>query len=504
MKFCPECGTQLNGTMRFCPECGYSLVVSSHDPFGDIDHEELVFHIEKNIAKSKTLQKSYSFAKEKKMTIDEALSLLYPQYDFLSRLCNRYPEYETYRELYNAIRFIIEGLKQGIKTSLSLQDGKVLCKLASFWLSVADILDKKNSNEYQSDIDLCIKYAEDINVILKYGIAETTQTIPSSEQKRTVQNPNTEDFDPLVLDEINCLQNELQDLKPNFKRERYNPSMDYRQELHKLIGLDNLKSSIDDHIIDFKIQLERKKVFPDLKVTSSFNCIFKGKPGTGKTTVARLLSGLLKQEGLISNGCYVEADASSLVSGYVGFSAKVAKLAALESFGGVLFIDEAYSLMNSKGSKSNAGAEVIDTLTPLMENHRDKLTVVLAGYDKEMEEFLANSNTGFPSRFKSVFQFEDYTDELLLDIFLKFAESEHYTLTPEAQKRVRTILWFIISQKNEMRQFANARTARNLYEYVRAKSTKRIAQEGLSDLSTIKLEDVDLERSEIDMITNKY
>ena len=86
MKFCPECGTQLNGTMRFCPECGYSLVVSSHDPFGDIDHEELVFHIEKNIAKSKTLQKSYSFAIEKKMTIDEALSLLYPQYDFLSRL----------------------------------------------------------------------------------------------------------------------------------------------------------------------------------------------------------------------------------------------------------------------------------------------------------------------------------------------------------------------------------------------------------------------------------
>lgn len=504
MKFCPECGTQLNETMKFCPECGYSLIISFHDPFGDIDYEELAYHIEKNIAKPQTLQKSYSFVEEKKMTVNEVISLLYSQYDFLSRLCNHYPEYKTYRDFYNDIRFIIEGLKQGIKTSLSLQDSKTLCRLASFWLSVAEILEKKNSNEYQSDINLCIKYAEDINSILKYGIVETTQSIPLSGQNQIVENPNIEDFDPKVLDEIRCLQNELQDLKPNLKREKYNPSINYRQELHKLIGLDNLKSSIDDHIIDFKIQLERKKVFPDLKVTSSFNCIFKGKPGTGKTTVARLLSGLLKQEGLISNGCYVEADASSLISGYVGFSAKVAKLAALESFGGVLFIDEAYSLMNSKGAKSNAGAEVIDTLTPLMENYRDKLTVVLAGYDKEMEEFLANSNTGFPSRFKSVFQFEDYTDEQLLDIFLRFAESEHYTLTPEAQKRVRTILWFIVSRKNEMRQFANARTARNLYEYVRAKSTKRIAQEGLSDLSTIKLDDVNLERSEIDMITNKY
>ena len=500
MKFCPECGTRLNETMKFCPECGYALIVSTHDPFGNIDCEELAWQMKR---KTNSLQKSYSFT-EKKITIDEALSLLYPQYHFLSKLCKHYPEYETYRNFCNAIKVIIEGFKQDGKKSLTVQDRKTLCELASFWLSVAEILDRKNSDEYINDINLCIKYAEDISYILKEDITDATPVISSSEENRTVQNSNIEDFDPSVVDEIKCLQNELKDLKPSLKRERYNPSIDYRSEFHKLIGLDNLKTSIDNHIIDFKIQLERRKVYPDLKVSSSFNCIFKGKPGTGKTTVARLLSGLLKQEGLISNGCYVEADASSLVSGYVGFSAKVAKLAALESFGGILFIDEAYSLMNAQGSKANAGAEVIDALTPLMENYRDKLTVVLAGYDKEMEEFLANSNTGFPSRFKSVFQFEDYTDEQLFDIFLQFAESEHYTLTPDAQKRLRTILWFIVSRKNEMQQFANARTARNLYEYVRAKSTKRMAQEGLSDLSTIKLEDVNLERNEIDMITNKY
>lgn len=498
MKFCPECGTKLDETMRFCPECGHPVEISSQDPFFHIDPELLARRIKQHTAPSRTMVKeSYTFTGNSMMTIDEVLSLLFPQLDILSRLSNAYPEEELYTDLHNDLSLVIHGFQQGNKQSLSGQDHQILNTLINFWDLIVEVLTQKDFIGYKNEITVYKKYISDLDYILTHGITTSQQVLPSS------QRACHEDFDPSVAKEIESLINELHEMKPSFKREAYNPSIDYRQELYKLTGLERLKASIDDHILDIKVQLKRKELFPDLKINPSFNCIFKGKPGTGKTSVARLLSGILKQEGLISNGCYVEVDASSLVSGYIGFSAKITRLAALESFGGVLFIDEAYSLMNAQGSKANAGAEVIDTLTPLMENYRDKLTVILAGYDKEMDLFLQNANTGFPSRFKSVFQFDDYTDEELMSIFLKFAEAEHYALTPEAKKRVKTILWFIVSQKDKMKQFANARTARNLYEYIRVRCTRRIHKEGYADLCTIRLEDVNLERSEIDMIINK-
>ena len=271
-----------------------------------------------------------------------------------------------------------------------------------------------------------------------------------------------------------------------------------------MVGLHNVKEQIADHITDIKFQRQRRRLYPDLKINPAFNCIFKGKPGTGKTTVARVVSGILKQERLISNGCYVEVDASSLISGWVGFSAKIARLAALEAFGGVLFIDEAYALMNSSGSKSNPGNDVIDALTPLMENHRDKLIVILAGYDKEMDSFLAASNTGFPSRFRNVFHFDDYNAEEMFAIFEDFAGAEHYKLSSDAGIRLQTLLSFIEERKTTITSFANARTVRQIYETVRARASRRMAQSQNPDLSVLTKEDVSLTRDELSCLIGRF
>ena len=498
MNFCPECGTRLEGAMKFCPECGTPLDVSSEGPLNNIDHNKISFSFKNRERKHSSFMFSCSFSSDDKMTIDELLSLLMPQLDILLKLCKSYPDVDLYRYFYDSIGEIVDGFQNRGKSSLSADDREVLFELVDFWTLISDELCSMDFDGYKNEISLYRKYVSDLNYILRHDIGNA-----SSKEGNISNNENKEDYDPSVIDEINNLKSELREMSPSLKRVAYDPSIDYRQELNNLIGLDKLKLSIDDHILDIQVQLKRKELYPDLKINPSFSCIFKGNPGTGKTSVARLLAGLLKQEGLISNGCYVEVDASNLVSGYIGFSAKVARLAALESFGGVLFIDEAYSLMNSKGNKSDQGAEVIDTLTPLMENNREKLTVILAGYDKEMDSFLQSANTGFPSRFKSVFQFEDYTAEELLSILVNFAEAEHNEIEPDAKKRLATILYFVVSQKDNMRQFANARTARNLYEYIRARCTRRIAKEGYSDLSTIKLEDVNLDRCEIDMIINK-
>lgn len=298
------------------------------------------------------------------------------------------------------------------------------------------------------------------------------------------------DFYPEVRDEINTLLSELDKMRPAIVRHKYDASKDYWDELSSLVGMDSVKNQLRNHIIDYNVQIVRKRNHPDLQIISPFNCIFKGRPGTGKTTVARIVAGVLKEEGIIEKGCCVEMDASSITSGWVGFSSKFARLAALESLGGVLFIDESYSLLNAKGSNGSPGKEVIDTLTPLMENYRDKLIVIFAGYDKEMDEFLEQTNPGFASRFKNDIHFDDYNSEDMLHIFLKFSEENYYRITEAARARLFALLQIIESHKNRNKRFANARTVRSLFETIRSRASSRMANDRKADYDLLTLDDI--------------
>lgn len=309
-----------------------------------------------------------------------------------------------------------------------------------------------------------------------------------------------EDFCSDVQQEISILLDELSNMRPAITVHEYDPEKDYWGELESLIGMDSVKEQLRKHIINHYVQRVRQVKHPDLQVVSPFNCIFKGRPGTGKTTVARIVAGILKEEGIIEKGCCVEMDASSITSGWVGFSAKFAKLAALQSLGGVLFIDEAYSLMNTKGTKGNSGAEVIDTLTPLMENYRDRLIVIFAGYENEMNTLLENTNPGFASRFKTEVLFQDYNASQMFSIFMSIAANNYYKITSSAQGRLAALLEYIEQNKDSNKRFANARTVRSLFETIRAKASDRMANDSKADYDVIKMEDVAIPIEELKAI----
>ena len=146
--------------------------------------------------------------------------------------------------------------------------------------------------------------------------------------------------------------------------------------------------------------------------------------------------------------------------------------------------------MNAQGAKGSPGKEVIDTLTPLMEKYRDKLVVIFAGYDQEMNEFLEKTNPGFASRFKNDIYFDDYTAEEMLEIFTKIAETNYYKLTKQAIGRLKALFDIIESRKDNNRKFANARTVRSLFELVRARASKRMALVEKVDLDVLTLDDI--------------
>ena len=243
-----------------------------------------------------------------------------------------------------------------------------------------------------------------------------------------------------------------------------------KEELNSYIGLDVIKSEVNSLINWIGIMKARKEQnmpTPDL----SLHMVFSGNPGTGKTMIARLMSRIYKCLGILSKGHLVEVDRSGLVAGYIGQTALKTQEVIEKALGGVLFIDEAYAL-TSRGN-NDYGQEAVDTLLKAMEDHRDDLIVIVAGYTELMQEFIS-SNPGLESRFNRFMYFPDYTVDELVGIFDMRCGKSCYTLSDEA----REILPEILKEKSkDVKGFGNGRGVRNLFEHAIANQADRLSQE---------------------------
>ena len=249
--------------------------------------------------------------------------------------------------------------------------------------------------------------------------------------------------------------------KPNFD--------ELMEELDSLVGLETVKKEVKNLMNLVKVRKLREE--HDLPVPPmSFHMVFLGNPGTGKTTVARLISGLYASIGLLSKGQLIEVDRSGLVAGYVGQTALKTQEVIQSALGGVLFIDEAYSL--SSGGENDFGREAIETLLKAMEDHRKDLVVIVAGYTGPMEKFIT-SNPGLESRFNRYFYFPDYNGEQLMEIFRIQCKKNSYTLTPEAEEEALKMFTQLYEERNE--NFGNGRDVRNCFEDMVVRQSNRVA-----------------------------
>ncbi|MBR2672361.1 MAG: AAA family ATPase [Oscillospiraceae bacterium] len=243
---------------------------------------------------------------------------------------------------------------------------------------------------------------------------------------------------------------------------------DVLAELDSLVGLTEIKNDVQSLANFVKVRnlrQERGLKTPDM----SLHLVFTGNPGTGKSTVARLIGRIYRSLGALSKGQLIEVDRSDLVGGYVGQTAIKTQEVIQKAMGGVLFIDEAYAL--SPNTENDFGQESINTILKAMEDHRDDLVVIVAGYDELMYRFI-NSNPGLKSRFNKYFHFDDYTPDELWKIFLRFAGKGSYTVSPEAEELLKDHLSTIYMLRGI--NFGNARDVRNLFEKIIAQQANRI------------------------------
>lgn len=304
---------------------------------------------------------------------------------------------------------------------------------------------------------------------------ECLEALKSFSNKRQVQNTSEKS------------QNDDKDQTKEEKTVESVSTKDPLEELQTLIGLSEVKDEVTALTNFVRIQKEREK--KGMKAVGlSYHCVFTGNPGTGKTTVARILAEIYKSLGIIEKGHLVETDRSGLVAEYVGQTAVKTNKMIDSALDGVLFIDEAYSLV--QGGGNDFGQEAISTLLKRMEDDRNRLIVILAGYSGEMKQFI-DSNPGLQSRFNRYIHFADYTADELQQIFMLNVKKNQYLLDAEGQELLVKILNDAIAHKDK--NFGNGRYVRNLFEKTILNQAMRLSHQSnltTEELSTLKAEDL--------------
>jgi SpoVK/Ycf46/Vps4 family AAA+-type ATPase len=281
--------------------------------------------------------------------------------------------------------------------------------------------------------------------------------------------------DPYIEAELKRLKKELN--LPNTRDSNSKESSNFSnldltlKELNNLVGMQSVKDEINTLINFLKVQkLRQKQGLAGISLT--LHSVFCGSPGTGKTTVARLIGDIYKQLGILAKGHLIETDRAGLVAGYVGqTSLKVDRLVE-SAIDGVLFIDEAYAL-TPEGSRNDFGQEAIDTLLKRMEDYRDRLVVIVAGYSAEMSRFI-DANPGLKSRFNRYFYFEDYQPRELMAIFEAICQKNYYNTNTEAKEVLLKQLTDLY--ENRDKSFGNGRLVRNIFEKIVERQANRLAK----------------------------
>jgi hypothetical protein len=257
-------------------------------------------------------------------------------------------------------------------------------------------------------------------------------------------------------------------------------------ELDALVGLDRVKTEV--RRLTSLLRVQKLRAEHDLPVIeTSRHLVFVGNPGTGKTTVARLLSQLYRSLGVVTEGHLVETDRADLVAGFVGQTAAKTQAVLVSALGGTLLIDEAYSL--ARGGENDFGREAIDTLVKFMEDHRDDLAVVVAGYPNEMQQ-LIDANPGLESRFARTLEFPDYTTDELMAIFELVSDKQQYHLAQTARARLHEV----IESEPRGRGFGNARFVRNVFEQAVSMQAVRlgdVSAPSREQLTTLEAADIE-------------
>ena len=338
-------------------------------------------------------------------------------------------------------------------------------KTAEFYISFLEDLGKYYMfSEYDKGDINQEKYLDYLRLLQDYQ--RGSQDTPGKKPGRFYDSPDAAEKEHPAVQEAA----EEKGSEPEEVKEPEETLEELLEKLNGLVGLAGVKKEVNTLINLLKIKKIRDERGYETANVSK-HLVFLGNPGTGKTTVARLLSKIYKQLGALEKGQLVEVDRAGLVAGYVGQTALKTKEKIDEAMGGILFIDEAYTL--AKGGH-DFGQEAIDTILKAMEDHRENFVVIVAGYPEPMEQFL-ESNPGLKSRFNKNIIFEDYTKEELLAIFKGFGKPYKMTLSDEAERMLTSYLEWLVEHKPE--NFANGREMRNLFEDTISNQANRLAED---------------------------
>lgn len=389
---------------------------------------------------------------------------------------------------------VLEFLSSFLSTK-QIKQIKVYSPIESISYPLFAVVDSHNQTSYSKKVSelfyvvgryylLDRKHKKDINFDLFKDFMNEINNFVVTRSCFTNKKEHSKTINRLVEDKaiLNSNKNEIKQNKEKNLQELLN-------ELNSLIGLEKVKAEVKKRINQIQVDKRREQAGYK-KSTMSLHLVFTGNPGTGKTTVARKLAEIYQKLGVLSQGHFVEVDRSKLVGAYVGSTAIKTQEVIDKAIGGILFIDEAYTLSQSNAS-NDFGQEAIDTLLKAMEDKRDDFIVIVAGYTKQMEQFI-KSNPGLESRFNKYIEFDDYSSDELYRIFKLICENDQKILHEECDDYLKKYFEEMI--QNKPVNFANGRTVRNYYESVIENLNDRLAEklDSVSDeeLQLIRLTDL--------------